>query len=631
VITRRILFALPVMVVAAMVIAATQSVEHAVALGALVLGAAFVGPRVTLTVESQNVVAGVMLVPAALLAGLFTHDDPNTSRLVGVWCALATWSVLACASRLVMVDPAWGGRALLAFGAVGALFAGYAHLGGIYLGLAWSFVVTVIAAMRVTDPSRPHVTALPRRRWVAAVALAAATGAFAGLSAWGLPRLHDFVVSRYMQTSQDASSSGFSPWLELGPMRSMTLSEEVVLRVYGRAPAYLRGTAYDLYDRGRWRTTHNAALHVVMLGRGPLAGPDVTHIERVGGITGWYFLPLGVGAVNNVNGSARRDLIGTVRGVPGDATRELWFRPGGGSPLAPSLPTADDRVIPASVRPTVAAFAARWTAGATTDAARMDRLRHALRTGYRYSLRFDRARGLDPVVDFLTRHREGHCEYFASALALLGRAAGVSTRVAGGYKVGERHPYGGYHVVREKNAHAWVEAWVDGAWRTYDATPAGALPYNERHDGSRWRAALDVALLRVKALQAWATGEGVVPLTLTAIVLLAAWLAWRVWRYRDRGDGAVAAAGARDQALPCMEDLGAALTRVGLPRGADETLERYAARVAESELTARAEVADALRRYAALRYGAEGEEAVVADAVARAARAVSAKRTDLGT
>jgi hypothetical protein len=80
-----------------------------------------------------------------------------------------------------------------------------------------------------------------------------------------------------------------------------------------------------------------------------------------------------------------------------------------------------------------------------------------------------------------------------------------------------------------------------------------------------------------------------------------------------------------------MEDLGAALTRVGLPRGADETLERYAARVAESELTARAEVADALRRYAALRYGAEGEEAVVADAVARAARAVSAKRTDLGT
>lgn len=625
-IARRVVFALPAVIVAALVIAATQSVEHGVGLGAMVLGAAFVGPRVRLTAESQNVVAGVTLVPAGLLAGLFTHDDPGASRLVGVWCALATWSALACASRLVMVDPAWGGRALLAFGAVGTLFAGYAHLGALYLGLSWAFVVTVVAAMRVTDPGRPRAASLPPRRWAMALGLAVASAGCAGLSAWGLPKLHDLVVSRYMLSTQDASSSGFSPWLELGPMRSMTLSEEVVLHVYGRAPAYLRGTAYDLYDRGRWRTTHNAALRVVMLGRGPLEGADVTRVERVGGITGWYFLPLGIGAANNVNGSARRDAIGTVRGVPGDVARALWFRSGGASPLTPSPPTSDDRVIAAGLRPTLASFAARWTAGATTDAERMARLTRALRTGYSYSLRFDRARGVDPVVDFLTVHREGHCEYFASALALLGRAAGVSTRVAGGYKVGERHPYGGYHVVREKNAHAWVEAWVDGAWRTYDATPAGALPYNERHDGSRWRAALDVALLRVKALQAWATGEGVVPLTVAATALLVAWLAWRVWRYRAQGDDGVVRAGEGDQALPCMEDLGAALTGAGLPRGPDETLERYASRVAESELAARAEVADALRRYAALRYGAEGDEAVVADVVARAARAVTAKR-----
>jgi transglutaminase-like putative cysteine protease len=476
--------------------------------------------------------------------------------------------------------------------------------------------------MRATDVARPRLAALPPRAWAASLALAAATFGAAGASAWALPRLHDWVVDRYMRSSQDASSSGFSPWLELGPMRSMTLSEEVVLRVYGPAPAYLRGTAYDVYDRGRWRTTHNAALRVVMLARGPLTGADVTRVERVGGINGWYFLPLGMGQAANANGSARRDAIGTVRGVPGDATRDLWFRRGGESPLAPSLPTLDDRVLVASLRPTLAAFAARWTAGAATDGERMEALRRHLRAEYRYALRFDRTAHLDPVVDFLTRHREGHCEYFASALALLGRAAGVPTRVAGGYKVGERHPYAGYHVVREKNAHAWVEAWVDGAWRVYDATPPGALPYNERHEGSRWRAAVDVALLRFAALRAWATGEGVVPLSITATVLLVAWLAWRVWRYRDREGEDAAATGAGDDGLPCMEALDAALAGVGLPRAAGETLERYAGHVADSELAARAEVADALRRYAALRYGAEGDEATVADAVTRAARAV---------
>ncbi|MFO0602714.1 MAG: transglutaminaseTgpA domain-containing protein [Polyangiales bacterium] len=622
-IARRVVFALPALIVAAMVIAGTRTVEHGVGLGALVLGAAFVGPRVRMTAESQNVVAGVMLAPAAILVGLFTHDDPNSTRLDGVLGAIASWSALACASRLVMAEPAWGGRSLLAFGAVGALLAGYADLGSLYLALAWAFVAASLAAMRATDPARPPLASLPPRAWAAGAALALATLGAASLSAWGLPRLHAWVVDRYMRTSHDTASSGFSPWLELGPMRSMALSEEEVLRVHGPAPSYLRGTAYDIYDRGRWRTTHNATLRTVPLARGPLAGGDVTRVERLGGINGWYFVPLGVGEAATRLGAARRDAIGTVRGVPGDRTRELWFRRGGdGSALAPSLPTLDDRAVPTYVRPALTALAARWTVGVSSDAARMDALRRRLREDYSYSLRFERTPGLDPVVDFLTRHREGHCEYFASALALLGRAAGVPTRVAGGYRVGERHPYAGYRVVREKNAHAWVEAWVDGAWRTYDATPAGALPYNEPHDGPRWRAQLDLALLRLKALRAWAAGEGVVPLSVAAVVLLVAWLAWRVWRYRDRDAASSAGRGALDRALPCLDALDAALAGRGLPRAPGETLDRYAGRVAASELAARGEAAEALRRYAALRYGAEGDEGEVAAAMLRAARSV---------
>lgn len=621
---RRALFALPVLVVAAAVIAAARSVELGVALGALALAAAAVGPRVRLTVESQNVVAGVTLVPAGLLVALLVPPDPRANRLDGVLATLAAWSVLASTSRLVMIDPAWGGRSLFAFGAVGVLLAGFADLGGLYLGLAWAFVVTALAAMRVTDPARLPAADVPPRARRVGLGLAAVSVALSALSAWGLPRLHAWAVARYMRSSHDVGASGFSPWLELGPMRSMSLSEELVLRVTGPAPSYLRGTSYDAYDRGRWRTTHNVTLRAVTVARGPLAGPDVTRVDRLGGIHGWYFVPLGVGAVGNDVGAVRRDHVGTVRGVPGDRTRTLWFRRGGDpSTFAPSAPTRDDRAIPASVRPVLSALAARWTAGATTDAARIDALRRHLRSEYRYALRFDRSPRVDPVVDFLTRHREGHCEYFASALALLGRAAGVPTRVVGGYRVAERHPYAGYHLVREKNAHAWVEAWIDDAWRTCDATPPGALPYNEAHDGSRARASLELLLARWRALRAWAAGEGVAPLSVTAAVLLVAWLAWRVWRYRDRRPSA-AAASAADRALPCLAALDDALAKAGLPRGPGETLERYARRIDDSPLAARADIAAALRAYAALRYGSLGDEASVARAMNTAARALRA-------
>ncbi|MFA6045066.1 MAG: DUF3488 and transglutaminase-like domain-containing protein [Phycisphaerales bacterium] len=84
--------------------------------------------------------------------------------------------------------------------------------------------------------------------------------------------------------------------------------------------------------------------------------------------------------------------------------------------------------------------------------------------------------GQDPTEWFLFDARKGHCEYFASALAALSRSVGIDARVVGGYLATEfdesRHTY----VVRAWNAHAWVEANVDGDhWITLDATPPSDL------------------------------------------------------------------------------------------------------------------------------------------------------------
>ncbi|MDX1965354.1 MAG: DUF3488 and transglutaminase-like domain-containing protein [Pirellulales bacterium] len=68
---------------------------------------------------------------------------------------------------------------------------------------------------------------------------------------------------------------------------------------------------------------------------------------------------------------------------------------------------------------------------------------------------------VDPIVDFLTENPRGHCEYFASALALMLRTQNIPARVVVGYKGGDYNQVGGYYQVREMHAHAWVEAYLE--------------------------------------------------------------------------------------------------------------------------------------------------------------------------
>jgi hypothetical protein len=103
---------------------------------------------------------------------------------------------------------------------------------------------------------------------------------------------------------------------------------------------------------------------------------------------------------------------------------------------------------------------------------------------YKYSLRPPVRDGrLDPVVDFITQHPEGHCEYFASALALMLRSQGIPSRIVVGFKGGEWNTAGGYYVVRQLNAHTWVEAY-------FQADELAALPQDELppgdHSGGLW-------------------------------------------------------------------------------------------------------------------------------------------------
>jgi transglutaminase-like putative cysteine protease len=133
-------------------------------------------------------------------------------------------------------------------------------------------------------------------------------------------------------------------------------------------------------------------------------------------------------------------------------------------------------------------------------------VRH-LRSGYQYTLDPGLFRTSDPLAEFLFEKKAGYCEYFASAAVILLRLQGVPARFVKGLNVGpEADVGGGLHVVRESDAHAWIEAFVPGeGWIEEDPTPPDQLASARPPAGTierlfeRARAALTAAWNRITA------------------------------------------------------------------------------------------------------------------------------------
>lgn len=99
-----------------------------------------------------------------------------------------------------------------------------------------------------------------------------------------------------------------------------------------------------------------------------------------------------------------------------------------------------------------------------------------LRKNYSYTLDLTGVRkldGQDPLVAFLFDFKRGHCEYFAGAMTLMCQSLGLQARMVVGFKCDEYNDMGHYYIVRQSQAHAWVEVLGgDGVWHTFDPTSA---------------------------------------------------------------------------------------------------------------------------------------------------------------
>jgi transglutaminase-like putative cysteine protease len=128
--------------------------------------------------------------------------------------------------------------------------------------------------------------------------------------------------------------------------------------------------------------------------------------------------------------------------------------------------------LPPDLDPRVTELAREITKNATTPSEKAALIESYLRRTYRYTLNLTWTPGPQPLETFLFSARTGHCEYFASAMAILTRAAGIPTRLVNGFQMGEFNPIGGDYIVRESDAHSWIEAYIpERGWIEFDATP----------------------------------------------------------------------------------------------------------------------------------------------------------------
>jgi protein-glutamine gamma-glutamyltransferase len=241
---------------------------------------------------------------------------------------------------------------------------------------------------------------------------------------------------------------------------------------------------------------------------------------------------------------------------------------------------------------------------------------------------------LDSVDDFLFNTRRGFCEHFASAFTMLARAAGIPARVVTGYQGGEFNPLNGYLLVRQSEAHAWSEVWLEGrGWVRVDPTAAVAPERIERGleaaltEGgeslpggflrnnawlSRLRLTWDAAntfwnnqvVGFGESQQKWLLerldlGDSDwqqlgIALVLALVAFFSLMSAYLAWRYRPR---------ARDPLAQIYDQLCRKLARHGLPRASHEGPTDYVARVLQIRPELAQQLGEARNLYVALRYG----------------------------
>jgi protein-glutamine gamma-glutamyltransferase len=438
--------------------------------------------------------------------------------------------------------------------------------------------------------------------------------------------------------AREQASTGLSDEMSPGDVSELSISGEIAFRVRfeGDLPPpsqrYWRGPVLHDFDGRTWRRARSLFVEQQLIPHGPeysyrlmLEPHQRNWIFPLDVVTaGWH--PRRVTRTSDYQ-LLTRNPVSTLMHF--DLRSSPSYTVSG--PL-PNLMRKADTHLPAQHNARSFALARELRAEADSDQAFVDAVLAKFRNEeFFYTLEPPRL-GQDAVDDFLFNTRRGFCEHFASAFTVLARAAGIPARVVTGYQGGQYNRMGGYLIVRQSEAHAWSEIWLEGrGWVRVDPTAAvaperiergieAAVPENEPVPGrllreNSWLSQLQLAwdaantfwndqvvgfgeaqqrwLLQLFDIDAdWRSLGVALVLTIAAFfIVLSGYLAWT---FRPQ---------ARDAVARVYAELCRKLAQQQPPRLAHEGPNDYLQRVARARPDLARQLAEMRSLYVSLRYG----------------------------
>jgi hypothetical protein len=271
--------------------------------------------------------------------------------------------------------------------------------------------------------------------------------------------------------------SGFSDRVTLGAVKDIQLSEEVAFRA--EAPLlspdllYWRGMTLEVFNGTTWysqrrsfsqgafttidgqrirqRIMMEPGYHRTLFALDKPLSMEGANVLTMGNGT---FLNVDMRSAGRVEYTAISSLSASMKPEDGDADRRVYLG------------------VPENFITGLQATVDKMTAG-MSDRRKADAIMAYLsQPDFSYSLD-DLPVSDNPLEEFLFSSRKGNCEFFAAAMAVMLRYAGVPSRLVAGYQGGIYNMSGGYYIVNQSDAHVWVEAWngETGAWERRDPTP----------------------------------------------------------------------------------------------------------------------------------------------------------------
>jgi hypothetical protein len=375
---------------------------------------------------------------------------------------------------------------------------------GVWTLLLYHLVMEADQTGRTTEPEQaplPNIGRITAQFFWSTNGLAAGVLAMTLIIFFAFPRIG---VGFFQKNREEAVRTvGFTEKVDLGILGPIKLDESVVMRMElpGKTlnqdqALYLRGMAYDWYNGTSWVNTfrRRRLLNDGASGRfGLLSGRGTAQERPQGAPIVQTILLEGLDTTVLFGLSFPRSIDGDFLTVQTDGMGGLFvpFPPTGrtqytvwSTPV--SIREADQAATsfsyPEEIRrhflqlppltPRVAQLAQEATAGAMTPYLKALALSQHLQRHFRYSLDVGRGQSSKPLEQFLFVRKTGYCEHYATAMVILLRTLGIPARLVTGFLPSEWNEFGHYYTVRQRDAHAWVEAYFpQSGWVTFDPTP----------------------------------------------------------------------------------------------------------------------------------------------------------------